>query len=329
MRILLLFTVLVLATWLPAPSHAQDIAEQPCDPQYWRQLSARAWLESEREIMQNQNLIFRPDSVLQYVCFDQFMGITAEKGGNIFVHTKYFSTEEIIKRDQPEGMDLALTAVVGEALSAYQQKQFKNQGESKDFVFLGGRADKMSTASSDYKLESDAKKHNNYTCQNMSHVWKAAKCANFVDNHHFADTDGFYPFDAIKGHGSGKDVAGYKDDIVETRKWPKDMDCSGGSGAGPSSAGASKDQGAAGTWGDQLRLAENEDNNLYKFQEPLGKIFKEVGKKLKPGECSTDTQGIKTGVKVMIDGKESHDDGVCTNPGCTYTKSGKCSSGGS
>ena len=313
MRTLLLFAVFILAIWLPSPSHAQDIAEQPCDPQYWRQISAKAWLESEREIMQNQNLIFRPDSVLQYTCFDQFVDIAAQKGGDIFVHTLYFSTTPIITRAQNEGMDKALTAVVSGALAAYQQGQFKNRGESQDFVFLGGRADKMGSASSQYAL-ADAVANKNYTCQNMSHIWKTAKCANFIDNSHFADTDGFYPFDRIKKHGSGIDVAGYKDDIVETRKWPKDLDCGGGS------------MGPAGTWGDQIRLAENEDNNLYQFQEPLGKIFKEVGKKLKPGECSADTQAIKTGVMVMIDGAESHEDGVCTNPGCTFNKSGRCGS---
>src|SRR5690606_1147706 len=47
-----------------------QIAKQTCDTEVWKAMTQRAHLESEREIMQNQNLIFKPDSILHYTCFD-------------------------------------------------------------------------------------------------------------------------------------------------------------------------------------------------------------------------------------------------------------------
>src|SRR5437016_4882806 len=42
----------------------------PCDPEYMDALEARAYLEAQREVAQNQNYILKPDSVLEYTCFD-------------------------------------------------------------------------------------------------------------------------------------------------------------------------------------------------------------------------------------------------------------------
>src|ERR1044072_4359830 len=49
-------------------------ASTPCDPEYMDALEARAYLEAQREVAQNQNYILKPDSVLQYTCFDLFIG---------------------------------------------------------------------------------------------------------------------------------------------------------------------------------------------------------------------------------------------------------------
>ena len=57
-RLLLALFLLVM----PSEGALAQIAPQPCDPQFFRQMESRAWLEAEREIMQNQNLIFKPDS---------------------------------------------------------------------------------------------------------------------------------------------------------------------------------------------------------------------------------------------------------------------------
>ena len=296
-------------------SKAQDIAPQPCDTKYWDQMHARAWLEAEREIMQNQNLIFKPDSVLEYVCFDQFVSLAAWPGGDIFVHTDYFG-KKIIERGAAGSMEKGLTAVVSSALDSYKGSVGSGRSGASSTAnfghnFLGGRAQYMDIADKNSKFK-PATTNQSYTCKTMANVWKAAKCFNFVDNSHFQDTDGFYPFDELKAHNGGRDVGGYADSIKETRKFPSDMACDGAN------------QGVT-TWKEQLKKATLEEE-LYKFKAPLGQTFKDVGNRLEPGNCSA-AFAIKTGVKVIINGTESHDDGVCPNPGCSYTKGGGCSSG--
>src|SRR5690349_5990742 len=53
---------------------AQSLPTTPCDPEYMDALEARAYLEAQREVAQNQNFILKPDSVLEYTCFDMFLG---------------------------------------------------------------------------------------------------------------------------------------------------------------------------------------------------------------------------------------------------------------
>ncbi len=67
-------------------SHAQ-FAASPCDPNYYKSLEARAWLEAQREITQNQNLILKPDSVLEYTCFDKHLGVLAAQAPSLFSET--------------------------------------------------------------------------------------------------------------------------------------------------------------------------------------------------------------------------------------------------
>lgn len=55
-----------------------------CDPAFYDVLSDRAWMEAQREITQNQNIITRPDSVLSMSCFDQFLDQQAWYADNFF-----------------------------------------------------------------------------------------------------------------------------------------------------------------------------------------------------------------------------------------------------
>lgn len=316
--LMLLFTGVAFSS--ASAQTAPDIATQPCDTEYWRQMSARAWMEAEREIMQNQNLIFKADSVLEYTCFDQFVSINAYQGGNIFTHTTYFGTP-IIQRSANESMNNALNAVVINALNAYKSGSFSNS-------FLSGRADHMTIANTNSQFIS-ATTNAAYTCNIMADVWKTAKCANFIDDAAFQSTDGFYPFETITGHNGTPDVDGYNGGIQETRQWPPGMSCQNSAGGPRGSSGQTF--GPAGTWNNQIALANNDA--LYEFQTPLAAIYEEVGDKLEPGNCGQ--PAILTGVTVYkqgsrgVAGGPSHPDGVCTNPGCSYQGStGICKSTG-
>ncbi len=319
--------LILLAFLLPVAAMAQTpkIAEQPCDANYWRQMTFRAWQEAEREIMQNQNLIFKPDSVLQYTCFNEFNNIAAAQGGEIFTHTTYFG-EQIITRSQNESTNKGMNLVVHDPLVAYVRNNFS--GKDGVGTLLGGRGATMSIRNDRSSVENGPKGENSvsYSCKHMAEVWQSAKCANFIDNNNYDGeggkkeaADGFYPFDTIKGFEGEPDAKGYKD-LEDVRIYP--TACNNFN-----------------AWEPLKQLADNEFETLYKFQSPLGEIYKEVNDKILPvksgaaaGESYAPSCGdaVMTGVKVITKDGEQGEDGVCTNPGCTFSKRGGTqSSGGS
>lgn len=304
---ILILLAMILGIFIPK-SYAVEIAPQSCDSNYWRQLSSRAWLEAEREIMQNQNLIFKPDSVIEYTCFDRAVNVNAHAGGDIFVHTEYFG-DKIIQRQGEYSMEQALANVVHNSLLDFSIGAFNHS-------FLGGRSEDLGAGVTTYKYQSPMEKLSRYECQIMSKVWKASMCANFIDNKKFENNDGFYPFERLKKYGASEDVAGYADTIVEARQYPGgEFKCEGVNQSGQEKYG----------WTDNLIRSDNRNQDLYDFQTPLYLIFDEVNERTEPGKCSgKGKQAIKTGVTVITD-DGTHDDGICTNPGCSFQEDGTCS----
>ncbi len=140
----------------------QSVSAQPataCDPEYMDALEARAWMEAQREISQNQNLIFKPDSVLDYTCFRSFLRhITAT--GTLFSDASLTAT--------------SIQAIVGESVTSYLGANFNHTP-------LGGRATVA------YPAEGTSV----YACSRMQAVWDIARCQNFQHQ----SQDSFYDFD--------------------------------------------------------------------------------------------------------------------------------------
>lgn len=283
------------------------IAPQTCDTEVWKTMEMRAKMETEREIMQNQNLIFKPDSILAYTCFDKFAEHAAKYGGVIFTHTTYWDGKEIIPWGPPDGMDHSMKQVVLKSMDTYMQKNFP-------YSMLGGRGDDIGgTGMNAYTTSLKGK--GDYSCDRMNNVWKVAKCLNFVHNDKFQDTDGFYPYMDLKGHDGGDDIMGYAT-IKDTRAYPTELKCE-------SNAPVAKN-----SWQFAWLKSRNENsfgnmNRFYEFSNPLRKTFEDVRKRLEPNDC--EALPIFTGVTVILSnasGGDEYPDGVCTNPGCVYVKSG-------
>lgn len=293
------------------------IAPQTCDTQVWQTMEMRARMETEREIMQNQNLIFKPDSVLAYTCFDKFAAHASLYGGSLFTHTKYWGGQEIIPWGAQYGMDEAMKNVVTKSMETYMTSNFNHS-------MLGGRGSSMpsggaSGASRDtatqglntYKTTQVPSKGSDYSCAQMNAVWTAAKCMNFIHNANFTE-DGYHPFIDLKGHNGGQDVAGYQT-YKDVRSFP--------------TACTSEAPVFNNTWEQAWRKSRNEDsfgsmNRFYQYSEPLNKVFTDVREKVEPGQCS---DAILTGVQVIesvASGGQEYADGVCTNPGCVFQKNG-------
>lgn len=77
---------------LPVVSYAQSVpiivptSDVPatCEEDFWNVLKGRAEMEASREVIQNQNLIARPDSILMLTCFDRQMGHLGRYADNDF-----------------------------------------------------------------------------------------------------------------------------------------------------------------------------------------------------------------------------------------------------
>ncbi|MCD8497859.1 MAG: hypothetical protein LRZ85_07135 [Alphaproteobacteria bacterium] len=145
----------------------------PCDAEYFKSLESRAWLEAQREITQNQNLIYKPDSVLAYTCFDQFANVTA----NMQTWNGFSETNRWSIGDRSRAVDTALNNLVAPSLVSYLTSNFNNN-------FLGGRGPAPNYTPSN--ISGGA-----YNCTHMNMVWQAAKCYNFQT----LPQDGFFTFE--------------------------------------------------------------------------------------------------------------------------------------
>ncbi len=138
-------------------------AESSCDDDYYKSIKSRAWLEAQREITQNQNLILKPDSVFEYTCFNQMIDVVGETSGKVFSDNKqkWGSAAGDLKQ--------SLNGMVKQPLAQYIAKNFKHN-------YLGKRAENIT---------------HGIPCEVMNKVWMEAKCMGFIDEE---DTDGFYNF---------------------------------------------------------------------------------------------------------------------------------------
>lgn len=157
------------------------VAASSCDCQYWESMKARAWLEAQREITQNQNLIFKPDSVLEYVCFDSIEREKALRAGALFSDTNAWPAA-VQKRGclaNGQCLDLALQDVTHRALLGYLQANFSHN-------YLGGR---MAGGGAPSGLSIIG--GGDYVCDAMIRVWEKSKCYGFAQE----APDGFLTFE--------------------------------------------------------------------------------------------------------------------------------------
>ena len=161
-----------------------------CDTDFMKSLETRAWMEGEREVVQNQNLIVKPDSVLEYTCFDRYLGVLALHDRSLFSGGAPGAT---IRTD----MSRALEGLVGRVLLELFLKNF-------DYTFLGGKK------SEDYCI-SGTILGAAYGCDRMNAIWQQAKCCNFQGDSQ--PQDGFF---MLEDYVTGEDKR------VLVKQCPKD-----------------------------------------------------------------------------------------------------------
>lgn len=147
-----------------------ESAPSSCDPVYMTSLEQRAWLEGEREIIQNQNYIVKADSVLEYTCFNLAMiDVTAGPIAAIF-------SDEAFGVTAPPPMITQLDASVLPYAEDYLGANFAHEFGGGTWVGSGGAAPFENSAN---------------PCTVMNDVWFLAKSENFIAD---PAIDGFYTF---------------------------------------------------------------------------------------------------------------------------------------
>jgi hypothetical protein len=158
---------LVFAALSFRPAGAQEAA---CSPAIWEAMSAKAWLEAQTENVTNQNLITKPDSVLEYSCFDFHLSFVRDFTGPVFTESQSYGP---MPNHDPDSLDRALEfALVGNLIFYL----FGNHSPT----YLGDRSTTAEINASIINF-----------CSSMRAVWGRAKCANFLEAEH----DGFFSYD--------------------------------------------------------------------------------------------------------------------------------------
>ncbi|MDB2682978.1 hypothetical protein N9Z27_01855 [Alphaproteobacteria bacterium] len=286
-----------------APKHSSSDA---CDADFMNQIYAKSWLEAERSNVTAEILIRKPDSVLEYSCFNQMASIAATKIGPLFTEADDWDDKEVEidgeinteDVDQPpikintymedDRMDKAIEEVVLKSLKKYLENNF-------DHDFLGGfsQGKKFDTSGID-KISEDG-----YNCDYMNLVYFDAKCTNMNE-----DT----AFDTFK------EMTG-----LDRRVWPKE--CGGDTDLEE--------------FEETIKVAENEDFKYVAFDRVSDTYFD----RMYDVQSCQDSTPVPTGITFEIEtfsvnsttgdvtaGEgQQVEDKVCPKPGCYYdAQSGQC-----
>lgn len=158
-----------------------------CDGNFMNQIYAKAYMEASREVIINEQLILKPDSVLEYTCFDQFIALSAHNAGMIFSEADTFDNREVLlcTGDNSCGdttnytvnyaddhLDNVLDILLLDTLEDYITNNFSHE-------FLGGSTSINNT------MNLTSIGGNSYDCPHMQTIWELAKCRDFGEDDQF------------------------------------------------------------------------------------------------------------------------------------------------
>lgn len=260
------------------------MAQTSCDPQYMDALESRAYLEAQREISMNQNLIVKPDSVLEYTCFHRIMGTLARSPGDRGNFSESNRWGEIPNHGATS-LDEAFDEVVTSALISYINTNYAH-------TFLGGRS------GINYTPVNVVGSAGNYSCDRMLAVWNAARCMNFMNQ----TQDGFHDFEYLRTN--------------DPRQLPSACPVNGITSTWINRA--FNNQASR-----YVLTPENPMDGTAYTDDPLVSYLNRINP-YSVAPAATCADPIPTGVVVYRQGSapEYYFEKVCPNPGCYYVPSG-------
>lgn len=177
----------------PGRPNATKTDSAACDADFMNQIYARAFIEAERENIMNKDVMRKPDSVLEYTCFDQLVSVAAWNADTVFSGknwTASISNPGLIRNETTSGvsggtggpialavnmgatrLDNSLQGLVMGSLSSYIANNFAHR-------FLGGAASEDGSISGDIGPD-------DYNCTFMNGVHFWARCMDFDTHNEF------------------------------------------------------------------------------------------------------------------------------------------------
>lgn len=157
-----------------------------CDPETLDAMEARGQMEAQREVMQSENMILRPDSVLEYSCLDALQynvtaGVNFSETGWIgsFGKLGIFALDNaLIDTSIKVLFQPSLVPPKGYLMENFLQPLFGSRMGLTDYYL-------PSIPYIFYNMQP-------YPCDYMQQIWDTAKCMDFFDEE---DHDAFYDFD--------------------------------------------------------------------------------------------------------------------------------------
>jgi len=291
----------------PGAPNANKTDSAACDGDFMNQIYGKAFLEAERENVMNEVLVRKTDSVLEYTCFDQLLGVAAEAVPPIFsgMHWEMnvsnpgeicTTTPNSIGACSPGGpihiiVDMlptrfpnSLNTLIMGALNGYIDNQFGSD-------YMGDYADGLN-----YNPPNQVNVGAAYTCDEMDLIHFFAKCDNF------ATDDEFFSFEQLVD--------------FDPRVFPAECD------------GTQIKQG-------RINLANNKNHNYVNYDDVIT-YFDRILAASGGYECGPP---IPTGILAFrnrynvtddignvekLDSSEVYVEQVCLNPGCYFEPPGTC-----
>ena len=298
-KVFSLFTVsllIVLSSWSVANA---QLADSSCSPQVMDAMESKAWLHGQRRIAQNKNLIYKPDSVIEYSCFNQALGVVSAGP------QRKFSEEETywgpITAINGTTLDYAFFEVIVTPMINYLNANFSHTYLNDRMPSAGGAPPVLGT----------------FNCPAIAAVWEVARCDQFNSQD---DTDGFYDFPWYVAN--------------DPRQLPGIFTCTPDTRIAAALTEAYRGAGAShGTeFTDYALVTENPNDTVNYDEDPImdawNNAFPAHTTRIIAGACS-DSAMVPTGVVVeryeptigatsVTGGTLQYDEHFCSKPGCSY-----------
>lgn len=190
----------------------KDGGSGACDGNFMNQIYSRAFMEASREVIMSEQLIHKPDSVLEYTCFDELIDMAAHHAGFFSESQKWDDMDIKLWTDGDHNRETTINDGSGSGLlpnqddySVFEDDRLDGILEDllmnslQDYVDDNFGHTFMGEASTiDNNLSTSSIGDSTYSCSHMSTIWAISKCVDFGED------DRFRSFSHLIGANSGQ-----------------------------------------------------------------------------------------------------------------------------